>query len=68
MIRRYQYIAKTESGDQTELDVHERAQSIANVEAKIEVERWLRDIGQTPDRLTQFDLVFVEPHSDKELA
>lgn len=68
MIRRYHYIAAVESGDQTEVDVHERSQHIANVEAKIEVERWLKDIGQRPDRLTRFDLVFVEPHSAKELV
>lgn len=67
MIRRYHYRAVTESGDEFETQIEERSQSIANVEAKIEVERWLASIGQDASRLADFDLVFVEPHSAKEL-
>lgn len=61
MHKRYFYIARTEAGDQHEFYLEGNSESIVAVEAKIEVERWLRDIGETPARLTQFDLTHTTP-------
>lgn len=61
MIRRYHYIARTEAGSQFETVIEENNQDTANVQAKIEVERWLADEGEPVERLQQFDLVFTEP-------
>lgn len=61
MIRRYHYTAETESGETFETVIHSNVEDTANVEAKIEVERWLRSIGESARRLIAFDLAFVEP-------
>lgn len=58
---KWHYIAETEAGSRTEIQVDETHEMAANVQAKIEVERWLKDEGETPDRLIRFDLVFREP-------
>lgn len=60
---KYHYIAETESGTRTELQVEENHELAANVQAKIEVERWLAEEGESPARLIRFDLVFTEPAS-----
>lgn len=54
------YNAKTQSGTSTEFSVETHDESIANTEAKLTVERWLKDEGEPLDRLTEFNLVFVK--------
>lgn len=61
MNRRYHYIAETYAGTKAEFQIEENDQSVADVQAKIEVERWLADEGETPADLLRFDYVFREP-------
>lgn len=61
MSRRYFYLARTESGEQHEFDVVENDPYTANVQAKLEVERWLAEVGEEPARLTQFDMTHTTP-------
>jgi len=61
MNRRYFYMARTQSGTQTEFYVDENNEGTANVQAKIEVERWLQSEGETPDRLTEFGMTHTTP-------
>lgn len=58
---RYYYLARTESGEQHEFDIEERDPYTANVQAKMEVERWLAEVGEEPARLTQFDMTHTTP-------
>lgn len=58
---RYTYIAETGAGTRTEFQVDEHDESIASVEAKQTVEQWLKEEGESPDRLIRFDLVSVRP-------
>lgn len=61
MTRRYFYFARTQSGAQHEFDVYDNDEGTANIEAKIEVERWLADIDEDADRLTEFGLTHTTP-------
>lgn len=61
MLRKYHYIASTESGTQTEVQVEAHDESIANAEAMHEVKKWLDEEGEPVARLNRFDLVFREP-------
>lgn len=61
MSRRYFYFARTESGEQHEFDVVENDPYTANVQAKLEVERWLREVGEPVERLTEFNLTHSTP-------
>ena len=61
MTRRHFYIARLQSGAQTEFYVDENSSDIAHVQAKIEVERWVADEGDTVDRLVQFDMTHTTP-------
>lgn len=54
------YRAKTQSGTETEFSVTEHDETIANTEAKLTVERWLKDEGEPVNRLTEFNLVFTK--------
>lgn len=51
------YTARTESGTEFDTVIEERSESIANVEAKIEVEQWLASEGEFVGRLSEFNLV-----------
>lgn len=61
MSRRYIYAAETLDGQRHEFTVDSMEDTIAHTEAKIEVERWLAEQGDTPDHLLAFDLVSVRP-------
>ena len=61
MNRTYHYYAKARTGASHTFDVEERDESIANVQAKIAVERWMRSLGLNIDDHTAFDLTFVAP-------
>lgn len=60
MNKLHTYIAEA-GGQSTMIFIEDRAESIANTEAKIEVERWLRATGRTPRDLTRFDLLATTP-------
>ena len=61
MNRRYFYIAQTYSGGQHEFFVESNNEDTANAEAKMEVERWLREEDESPDRLAEFALTHTTP-------
>lgn len=61
MLRKYHFLARTESGTQTEFIVEEHSETIAAAEAKITVERWLADEGEPIERLAVFNLTHVLP-------
>ena len=56
--RRYTYSAETLAGDFHDFYIDAQDETIANVEAKMEVERWLAELGDTPDNLYSFNLVY----------
>lgn len=54
---RFTYVAEAEDGTRLELQIDERDESTANVQAKIEVEKWAIEEGQPLERISRFDLV-----------
>lgn len=54
----FKYEYATVDGDSGSFTVHEHSESIANIEAKMTVERWVN-----PASLTRFDLVCQGPAS-----
>jgi len=56
--RRYFYSAETISGDFHEFYIDARDETTANVEAKLEVESWLVELGDTFDNLYSFNLIY----------
>lgn len=58
---RFTYVAETEAGTRTELQVDERDEQTAAVQAKIEVEQWLAEEGEPVERLSRFDQVASRP-------
>lgn len=61
MARRYFFIATTASGHVYETRIDANTDHEAYVEAKLEVAKWLAEEGETPGRLTRFDLIFTAP-------
>lgn len=61
MIRRYFYLARTFAGTQHEFYIDENNEETANVQAKIEVERWLTEEGEEPGHLQEFALTHTTP-------
>lgn len=55
------YKAVLRSGSEFETVIEGNEGSIADVEAKIEVERWLAEEGDSSSNLTAFDRVFQSP-------
>lgn len=60
-MHRYVYTAETLDGTRIDLDVESNDPHTADVEAKIEVERWLKREGQKPEHLTRFDRLWSTP-------
>lgn len=61
MNQRFRYHAALRCGAFTGFEIVERSESIASVEAKIHVERWLAGQGSNPSALVAFDLLSVTP-------
>lgn len=60
-MQRYVYTAETMDGHRLDLDVEALDPHTADVEAKIEVERWLEREGQKPEYLSRFDRLWNTP-------
>lgn len=57
----YRFRCETSCGHSEDFAIEERSESIASVEAKIHVERWLARKGVCLSALVAFDLLSVSP-------
>lgn len=57
----FHYWIVANTGASTAIDVQDQSETGANVDAKLQVERWLDERSLKPTDLTRFDLVSVTP-------
>lgn len=58
---RFHYWIVANTGATLPIDVEDQSETAANVDAKLQVERWLGERNLTSADLSRFDLVSVTP-------